>query len=195
MTRPDARDQLLDATAELIARHGYRGTGVNAVLAASGVPNGSLYHHFPDGKDQLIAASIARTSARTRDDLVATMQRGPEAGVRLIFDYLAKRLRTDEFDAGCRIAAPLADAGGEIDVVREAAADGFSSWTDAIADGLVEHGWARKAARSTAVAIICLFEGGILVGQAQRSTRALSAARDAALALVAAGQPDGEPNS
>ena len=186
MATTEARDHLLDATAELIARHGYRGTGVNAVLAASGVPNGSLYHHFPDGKDQLIAASISRTSARTRDDLAAAVARGPEAGVRLIFDYLAKRLKRDDFDAGCRIAAPLADTGGEVDVVRVAAAEGFSSWTEAIADGLVAHGWTRRAARSTAVAVICLFEGGILLGQAQRSTRALAAARDAALVLVSA---------
>lgn len=190
MVTTNTREQLLDATTDLVARHGYRGTGVNAVLAASGVPNGSLYHHFPEGKDQLIAASIERTAARTRDQIAVAMQRGPEVATRVIFDWLAKRLRADDFDAGCRISTPLADAGGEIEVVRCAAADGFASWTEAIADGLVDHGWKRKAARSTALAVICLFEGALLLGQAQRSTQPLTVARDAALALVAAGGPD-----
>ena len=137
----------------------------------------------------MIAASIERTANRTREQIVHTMKKRPEVAVRVIFDSLAQRLRRDGFDAGCRVAGPLADAGGEVDVVRAAARDGFAAWTEAIADGLVAHGWKRRAARSTAVAVICLFEGALLLGQAQQSTQALTVARDAALTLVAAGDP------
>ncbi len=117
------------------------------------------------------------------------MAQGPEAATRAIFDHLAARLEDDRFEAGCRIATPLADAAGDVDQVRAAAAGAFALWTDTIAEGLRTHGWSRKPARATAEAVICLFEGAILLGLAQQSRHALAAARDAALVLVAAGAP------
>lgn len=190
MASTETRDRLLDATEQLVARHGYRGTGVNAVLAASGVPNGSLYHHFSAGKNELVAASIARTGKQTGDLIASAMKRGPEAATRAIFDYLAQRLEDDEFEAGCRIATPLADAAGDVDEVRAAAAAVFSRWIDEIAKGLLAHGWSPADARATAEAVICLFEGAILLGLAQRSRRSLVVARDAALVLIAAATPE-----
>ncbi|WP_199742525.1 TetR/AcrR family transcriptional regulator [Streptomyces triticirhizae] len=56
----ETRDRLLDATQELVEDAGYFGTGLNQVLAASGAPRGSLYFHFPGGKDQLVAESVRR---------------------------------------------------------------------------------------------------------------------------------------
>ncbi len=187
MASSENRDHLLDATAELVARHGYHGTGVNAVLAASGVPNGSLYHFFPAGKDELITASIVRTGQQTREQLAEVMRLGPERATKAIFAYLIARLEDDGFEAGCRVASPLADAGPEAVAVRTAAAEAFASWVEVIAAGLVAAGWKAKAARATAEAIICLFEGAIILGEADRSTRALTVARDAALVLLASG--------
>jgi TetR/AcrR family transcriptional repressor of lmrAB and yxaGH operons len=189
MASTETHDRLLDATEQLLARHGYQGTGVNAVLAVSGVRNGSLYHHFPAGKDELVAASITRTGEQTAELIALAMTRGPEAATRAIFDHLAARLEDDEFEAGCRIATPLADAAGDVDQVRAAAAGAFARWTDTIAEGLVAHGWSRKPARATAEAVICLFEGAILLGLAQQSRHPLVVARDAALVLIAAGAP------
>src|SRR3954452_12935673 len=129
---PTTRDRLLDATEELVARHGYEGTGVNTVLAESGVGNGSLYHHFPGGKDELVAASIERTGATSRAQIEAALGAGSEAAVRSMFDVTSARLRTDRFEAGCRIATPLADASPEADVVRIAAMAAFDSWAAVI---------------------------------------------------------------
>ena len=185
MTNPATRDHLLDATAALVARYGYRGTGVNAVLADSGVRNGSLYHHFPAGKDELVAASVERSAAAVGDVLAHAAPRGPAAVVKALFDTYARALAADDFAAGCPVGAALADTGGEVEVVREAAALAFRSWSDALVDALAADGWPRRGARSTADAIVCLLEGAVLLAQAQRSTRVVNAARDAASALLA----------
>ena len=66
----DTRTRMLDATGRLLRQRGYHGTSLNDILAASGAPRGSLYFHFPGGKDQLVIevtrASVAAVAERLR---------------------------------------------------------------------------------------------------------------------------------
>ena len=185
----DTRERLLDAATDLVARGGYHGTGMNAVLGASGVPNGSLYHHFPGGKDELIAASIRRTGAASCEQIAAALDGGVEAAVRSMFGFTAARLRRDRYEAGCRIATPLADAAPEAEAVRRSAVEAFDSWAEVIAERLVTDGWDRRSARATAGTLVALLQGALLLARGQRSTRPLDDALDAALDLVAARAP------
>ena len=47
---PTSRDRLVTAATRLFRQRGYDGTGLAEILSEAGVPKGSLYHHFPDGK-------------------------------------------------------------------------------------------------------------------------------------------------
>jgi AcrR family transcriptional regulator len=49
------RRVLLDAAAELIAEHGYRGTTVNDIVARSRLSKGTFYWHFKSKEDLLLA--------------------------------------------------------------------------------------------------------------------------------------------
>src|ERR1700693_3676029 len=57
------RERILYASAELFRRQGYAGTGLKQVVAQAGAPCGSLYHFFPEGKEQL-ADEVLRTGGR-----------------------------------------------------------------------------------------------------------------------------------
>src|SRR5215831_4859322 len=63
------RDRILTAAADLLRRKGYSGTGLKDILKASDAPFGSLYHFFPDGKEQLGAEAL-RFSGRAYNALV-----------------------------------------------------------------------------------------------------------------------------
>src|ERR1700754_3275268 len=64
MPRPDrSRAALVDTAALLFRRQGYAATGVNQILETADVKAGSLYHHFPDGKQELAAAVVDRVGA------------------------------------------------------------------------------------------------------------------------------------
>src|SRR3954447_9529742 len=59
MPRPDrSRTALIETAALLFRRQGYAATGVNQILETADVKAGSLYHHFPNGKQQLAAAVV-----------------------------------------------------------------------------------------------------------------------------------------
>ncbi len=55
-----ARDEILDASAELFTRHGYTGTSTRMIADAVGVRQASLYHYFKT-KDDILAALLATT--------------------------------------------------------------------------------------------------------------------------------------
>ena len=68
----DTRTRILETTALLLRQRGYHGTSLNDILSASGAPRGSLYFHFPGGKDQLVIEV-------TRDSVAGVTQRLGEA--------------------------------------------------------------------------------------------------------------------
>jgi AcrR family transcriptional regulator len=57
------RDQILDAAAELFARHGYQAVGIDDIGAAVGVSGPALYYYF-SGKEQLLAELLLPRSER-----------------------------------------------------------------------------------------------------------------------------------
>jgi Bacterial regulatory proteins, tetR family len=69
------RRRILTASGELMRRHGYAGTGVTAILAASAVQYGSLYHHFPAGKE--VGVETIRRSAKVMSPCLAAISSSP----------------------------------------------------------------------------------------------------------------------
>ena len=57
------RDQFIETTCNLLEAQGYHATGLNQIVKESGAPKGSLYYHFPEGKEELVKI---RSFFRTR---------------------------------------------------------------------------------------------------------------------------------
>lgn len=47
----EARNRILDAALEALARYGYEGTGVAEICCRAEVTKGGVYHHFPSKQD------------------------------------------------------------------------------------------------------------------------------------------------
>ena len=55
----------------LIAERGVQGTSIADVLERSGAPRGSVYHHFPGGKDEIVGAAMEYMATDARVPLRA----------------------------------------------------------------------------------------------------------------------------
>ena len=66
LARIAAAQRCFDTAALLFRRQGYAATGVNQILETADVKAGSLYHHFPDGKQELAAAVVDSVGAAYR---------------------------------------------------------------------------------------------------------------------------------
>lgn len=191
MPRPDrSRDALVETAAVLFRRQGYAATGVNQILDTAGVKAGSLYHHFPDGKQEL-AAAVVESVGGDIDRLLRKML-AREAPVADVvdgwIDVLAMGLAGDNRD-GCPVEPIATESVHSSEKVRDASARAFGSWSLAVADRLRSDGWPEEDADRTALAVIALIEGALILSRVAGDAAALKAAKAAAHTLL---RPTGE---
>lgn len=189
--RTDARERVLRTATELFRAQGYHGTGLNQVLADSGAPKGSLYFHFPGGKQQLATESLERSGTELCDLIEAALAaaRSPAGAVRAVATTLAETLSSSDFRDGCPIATVALESGVAGEAVRQASERAYRSWLEVVADYLRRHDFGPQHAEALAVLIISSIEGALLLAKTQRDTAPLRTVADQLAALL-----ETEPN-
>ena len=186
MPRPDrSRAALLETAAVLFRRQGYAATGLNQILDESGVKAGSLYHHFPQGKQQLAAAVVDSTGVGIEQLLrrfLATDRPVADIVDRWI-DLLVAGLADDQRD-GCPIEPIATESVNASPLVRAASARTFTGWCAALEDRLRSEGWSAAPARQVGLALISLIEGALILSRIAGDAAALNAAKPAARSLL-----------
>lgn len=178
----DSRNRMIQSAALLFREHGYSGTGFRDVIQHSGAPRGSIYHHFPGGKEQLAADTVEWAAAVMERRMERAAQSGdPVAAVGIFVDAWREVLEDSNFRAGCPIIAVAveADAGS---TATAAVAAAFTRWQDLISRALLDAGVGRTDARRLATLVVAGIEGAILLCRARRDIRPL---RDVHRALEA----------
>ncbi|MET7772460.1 TetR/AcrR family transcriptional regulator [Nocardia sp. NPDC005366] len=173
--RTDSRQRFLDAAADLFHTQGYHATGLNQLVGAGGAPKGSLYFHFPGGKEQLAAEALSQSSARLRDTLRAVLIAGD---IDAVVDALAATLTDSDFQRGCPLATVALDASAASEPIRQACADGFESWRVAIEEFLRDKGIGEPRAAELATVALAMIEGGLLLARTRRDIAPLRAVAD-----------------
>jgi TetR/AcrR family transcriptional repressor of lmrAB and yxaGH operons len=186
MPRPDrSRAALIDSAARLFRRQGYAATGVNQILETADVKAGSLYHHFPDGKQEL-AAAVVESAGGEIERLLRRFLDSDSAVADIVdgwIDMLTVQLASDQRD-GCPIEPIATESVNASSQVREASARAFAGWSAAVAERLRVDGWTDGGAERTALAVIALIEGALILSRIAGDDAALTAAKVAVRTLV-----------
>src|ERR1700694_580921 len=170
--RGKTRRQLVASTVELLRRQGAYGTGLHDVLSHSGAPRGSLYFHFPGGKEQLVREAIQEAAAAIDRSLQKSLDRRPTVAEG-IEDYLgryAERFAATGFNAGCPVAAVALDVPAEGDRLRTACDWALTGWVTLVADRLRGEGRSPEEAESLAITSLAALEGALVLCRARRRT-------------------------
>jgi AcrR family transcriptional regulator len=171
--RTDVRDRMIQSAALLFRERGVQGTAFADVLEHSGAPRGSVYHHFPGGKDQL-----AEEATRYAGDFIAAglaaalAQDDPIAALDTFISMWTDILRHSDFAAGCPIVAATLE-GDRSPHVRDAAGAAFGNWEQLLSVAIAARGIPGERARSLATLLIAAIEGAVVLARAQRSTAPL----------------------
>jgi AcrR family transcriptional regulator len=101
------RDHLVGTALALFSKHGYHATGIDRILAESGVAKMTLYKHFRS-KDELILAALRRRDeefCRWFQAEIEARAAAPRERILTVFDVLESWFRDPDFNGCCFIHA------------------------------------------------------------------------------------------
>ena len=167
---------MLKTTARLLQHRGYHGTSLNDILEASGAPRGSLYFHFPGGKDQLVIEATRLTIDETSEWLQSTLASAadPAQATRLYFEAAATLTVETDYTFGCPVAPLILDAHAELPELAALCRQAFEVWTAMLRDAYARAGAPLQKSNALALLASASLEGGLLMARAYRDPAALN---------------------
>jgi TetR/AcrR family transcriptional regulator, lmrAB and yxaGH operons repressor len=192
----DTRADLVQTMARLLRDQGYSGTGRAQLLAESGVSNGSLYHHFPGGMEELAEAALEASGQVVADALREALDGAANTALGVVeFLDIAQGSVAGDACAGCPISPTALESPIISPRLRSTAAQCFEQWEALIAARLRTDGWPGTSAKETASAALALIEGALLLARVSGQASHLENAKRAALAMLAAPRPSRSPRT
>ncbi|MDR6452177.1 TetR family transcriptional regulator [Variovorax beijingensis] len=150
-----ARERILLTAHELFYADGIRATGIDRVIAASGVTKVTFYRHFPS-KDDLVRAFLDHRHARWMAWFVDALgrrgahERAGDAGALLLLADVMAEWFADPAFRGCAFINAVAEVGGSVEGAAERAREHKREMVEVIAGLLPAALPARMALAQTA---------------------------------------------
>ena len=182
----DSRERTVAAAAKLFCRQGYHGTALHDILTASGAPRGSLYFHFPRGKEEIAEQAIASGEKLVSEFIahVAKTARSAETFVVNLARGMAGRLEGSNYHEGCPLATTALEIATASEAIGAATRKAFAAWEREIAQALRGFGISAKKAAPAATAILSQLEGALLLARTYQNLDPMRRAEEAMRLLV-----------
>lgn len=168
---------MLVTAAKVLRERGPAGVTIDEVLARSGAPRGSVYYHFPHGRNQILTEALSQAG----DAITAIIDGGVDEGgvsmVRRFVEFWEHELTDSDFSAGCPVMAAAIATTDESPQLTSVAGEIFHHWRDALTHAFRTDGFGEAEAASLALTCIAALEGAVVLA---RSTRAVGVLNDVA---------------
>lgn len=182
------RDDLIEATRELMWERGYGATSPREILDAAGAGKGSMYHHF-QGKEALAQAAIERNTEQMKAQVAASLGSGSTV-VERVRAYL-----TRDHEAvlkGCQFGRLVQEPEVINSPALRAEVGGMFAWIREQLAAVIADGVGSGELRSdldpvrTAAAVAATLQGGYVLARAAQDASVFDDAVDGVLALLEA---------
>jgi AcrR family transcriptional regulator len=173
------KQHLIDTALALFNQHGYHATGIDLILAQSGVSKATLYKHFRS-KDELILTVLQQRHEQVLAMLNSKVEQATiagKSGVLAIFDALHEWFNSDTF-FGCNFINASAEYAKADNLIHLFSAKHKQKIVDLIAANLPED------EAETAIQIGLLTEGAIVMAHTSGNKNAAMIAKSIAVKLI-----------
>jgi TetR/AcrR family transcriptional regulator, lmrAB and yxaGH operons repressor len=169
------------AAAKLFRQQGYHGTALHDILAAGGSPRGSLYFHFPKGKEEIGEAALTLAGEAIRQAIAHAAEASESAEIFLvrIARGMAADLERSDYTEGCPIATTALETAAQSEVLGAATRTAFQKWESEIKRGLERFGMTSTDADLVATLVLSQLEGALLLARTYRSLEPIQRAEQA----------------
>ena len=171
---PSARERILLTAHDLFYREGIRATGIDRVIAESGVAKVTFYRHFPS-KNVLIREFLEYRHQRWMTWFIDALQRHG-GGIQALPQALAEWFREEDF-RGCAFINSVGELGGTLPEVLEITRCHKHEIVDVIANLLPPSRHRKQDAQALALAV----DGAIIRAQYDQTPEAALSALETIL--------------
>jgi AcrR family transcriptional regulator len=181
------RGRMVAGAADLICRRGVNATSFREVVRHTQTPRGSIKHHFPHGKRQLVEEAVVYAGLAVGAPLERLMNElGVIAGLRAFIESWRKVLESTHYEAGCPVLAVAVEQyigdDNALDAETQArlldlARDAFDGWQRTVAASLRREGVSPARAGRLATLVVSSIEGAVALCRAARNAQALDDVR------------------
>jgi AcrR family transcriptional regulator len=168
---------MLISAAEVLRERGAAGVTIDEVLARSGAPRGSVYYHFPEGRNQILTEALQYAGEAITEVIDEAAAKGGMYLVRQFVEFWEDLLVESDFTAGCPVVAAAIGSADDEPQLTTVAGSIFRRWRDALTRAFVSDGFDEPCAASLAIMCIASLEGAVVLC---RSTRSVDPLHDVA---------------
>lgn len=181
------RDRILEATAELYRRQGMAATGLKQISGAARAPFGSIYHHFPGGKEAITAEVIRCEGVRYGEFVGAQLAHtDPATGIPQLFENAGRLMESQDYSEACSIETIALEVASTNELLRHEAATVFEAWLSGLADWFGRLDITEAQGRQLALITLTALEGAFVLCRTLRSVEPIVIAGQGVQAAVTA---------
>lgn len=181
------RDRILEAAAELYRQQGMPATGIKQISAAAEAPYGSIYHHFPGGKEAISVEVIRREGLRYGAFVGAQLETtDPLTGIPTLFENAGKLLESQDYSEACSIETIALEVASTNERLRLESAEVFESWLTGLATWFGQLEITEPERRRLALITLTALEGAFVLCRTLRSIEPIVVAGHGVQAAVQA---------
>ena len=147
----------------LFRQHGYDGATLAKISEATGLGKASLYHHFPDGKDEMVKTVLDYLQAFMQEQILPTLDGEDDTLTK--FEKMCDRLN-DVYESGgqpCLFAILL--MGSARDTFHNQVKTIFQNWIDAMVKVFQEAGFDQELAVKKSEDAAIAIQGALILTQ------------------------------
>jgi TetR/AcrR family transcriptional repressor of lmrAB and yxaGH operons len=180
-----SRERILESAIRLLRKQGYSSTGIKQIVEEGNAPLGSVYHHFPGGKDQLTIEAIETAGGRIGRTLAALGDVVDiPAAINNYFVVHAHRLRDSDWEFGCPIANVSQETAAGNEPIRDACTRVFAEWRTTLGAVFTAAGVPDRDAEELATFVLTSYEGALTMSRAMHDIQPLVVAGAAVASVV-----------
>jgi TetR/AcrR family transcriptional regulator, lmrAB and yxaGH operons repressor len=181
----DTRNRILQAAQRLFRKRGYHATGLNEILELAQAPKGSMYHHFPAGKEEIGVCVIENITAGLLGLFTQSRARSTSTLVLQVGEQLVQVAEKTQFEI-CALYTGFVAERKSSPLLGQAVAAAYGQMVSTLQQRMVQDGMGARAAADKARVVVALLEGGSLLAQAQQDASAFRLAVKQAAQICAA---------
>jgi len=163
------RKEVLRALGEVFRAHGYEGASLTLITQVTGLGKGSLYHLFPNGKQQMAAEVLADIDAWFELNIYAPL-RAADDPARAVAEMIAGV--DNYFHSGNRVClVGMVALGAARDAFAETVDGYFARWQAALASLLRRSGLSNSQAQRRAEDALLTIQGALVLARARNDAK------------------------